>query len=115
MRVVVLSLEPWDQVWRRNQHFASQLVKQGIASRVLFVEPPVLRVEASSQREVADGVTALRPSLRMPKRAGGIVAAGALLRRSHVRDADVLWVNDAGLGVHSRSGGTPTVYDVTDD
>src|SRR4051812_30685158 len=42
-RVALLSLEPWDEVWRRNQHLASQLVAQDLASHLVFVEPPALR------------------------------------------------------------------------
>ncbi len=38
-RVALLSLEPWDDVWRRNQHLAWQLVHQGVVERLLLVEP----------------------------------------------------------------------------
>ena len=37
--LVVLSLEPWDEVWRRNQHLVHHLLRLDPALRVLFVEP----------------------------------------------------------------------------
>lgn len=115
MRVGLISLEPWDQVWRRNQHFATQLVEQGLASRVVFVEPPLLSAAAPTTRDVSPRVLAVRPALRVPKRAGGLLLAGTLLRSGPLRDVDVLWVNDATLGVHCLRPGLPAVYDVTDD
>lgn len=115
MRVALISLEPWDDVWRRNQHFAVQLVAQGLASTVLFVEPPLLTRAPATSRAVANGVTAVRPSLRVPKRAGGLALTGMLLRAGPLRSVDVLWVNDAALGVHCLRRDVPAVYDVTDD
>ncbi|MFC7879752.1 hypothetical protein ACFUVW_18255, partial [Isoptericola sp. NPDC057391] len=37
--LVVLSLEPWDDVWRRNQHLVAGLLRSRPTARVLFVEP----------------------------------------------------------------------------
>ena len=38
--LIVVSLESWDQVWRRNQHLVAGLLSRDPAFRVLFVEPP---------------------------------------------------------------------------
>ena len=38
--LVVVSLEAWDGVWRRNQHLVSRLLAADPDLRVLFVEPP---------------------------------------------------------------------------
>ena len=38
--LVVMSLEAWDDVWRRNQHLVAGLLRTDAALRVLFVEPP---------------------------------------------------------------------------
>jgi glycosyltransferase involved in cell wall biosynthesis len=38
--LVVMSLEAWDDVWRRNQHLVAGLLRADAALRVLFVEPP---------------------------------------------------------------------------
>jgi len=37
--IVVLSLEPWDDVWRRNQYVVDGLLRRDPSLRVLFVEP----------------------------------------------------------------------------
>src|SRR5450631_1150338 len=39
--VVCLSLEPWDDVWRRNQHLAAQLLRLRPSLRLLFAAVPV--------------------------------------------------------------------------
>ena len=39
--LVVVSLEAWDGVWRRNQHLVSRLLAADAELRVLFVEPSV--------------------------------------------------------------------------
>ena len=38
--LVVVSLERWDDVWRRNQHLVAGLLQRDPDLRVLFVEPP---------------------------------------------------------------------------
>ena len=37
--LVVISLEAWDAVWRRNQHLVAGLLRARPRLRVLFVEP----------------------------------------------------------------------------
>ena len=113
-RVVVLSLEPWDQTWRRNQHLASRLVSDGHVRYIQWVSPAVAgrtrRVVERPQR----GVTVLVPPLLVPRRLGGL----RLLARSLagvIRGADVLWVNEPRLGAACLRHGVPAVYDVTDD
>ena len=39
MDLVVISLEAWDGVWRRNQHLIAGLMRRDPRLRVLFVEP----------------------------------------------------------------------------
>ena len=112
--VACISLEPWDTTWRRNQHFASRLVRRGHASRLVFVEPPVLG-RRPRRWSPEPGVTVVRPPLMVPKRAGGLALTGALLRATVLRSARVVWVNDPTLGVHCVRRGSRAVYDVTDD
>ncbi|MBW3646320.1 MAG: glycosyltransferase [Actinobacteria bacterium] len=109
-----ISLEPWDEVWRRNQHFAWQLVEQGLVSRLVFVEPPRLG-ERPRRWSPQPGIQVVRPLLPAPKRLGGLQLAGVLLRQTVLRRIDVLWVNDATLGRHCVRKGVQAVYDVTDD
>ena len=112
--VACISLEPWDEVWRRNQHLAWQLVGQGLVERLVFVEPPRLGKgwQRSSPRP---GLEVVRPPMLGLKRLGALPATGALLRRTVLRGIDALWVNDPTLGVHCLSPRTPAAYDVTDD
>jgi teichuronic acid biosynthesis glycosyltransferase TuaH len=115
MKVVVISLEPWDDVWRRNQHLSVELVRQGLVTSLWFVEPPVRGTHPTRLRQVRPGIVAVAPTARLPKTLGGLVEVGRHLSRNIVRTADLLWVNDPALGVHCLSPGVPTIYDVTDD
>lgn len=115
VRAGLISLEPWDQVWRRNQHLAAQLVGQGLISELLFVEPPAFGRGPWVSRPVQPGITAVRPVLRLPKRAGGLALLGGTLRRRLLGQIDVLWINDPVLGVHCLQPKLPAVHDVTDD
>lgn len=112
--VACVSLEPWDEVWRRNQHFAAQLVDQGLVSRLVFVEPPRLG-ERPRRWSPRAGIDVVRPLLPAPKRLGGLRLAGALLQTTDLRRVTVVWVNDATLGRHCLRRGVRAVYDVTDD
>lgn len=112
-RVALLSLEPWDGVWRRNQHLAHQLVTQRLVGSLVFVEPPVkLRHKAPQQPELE--LRTVTPHLVLPRQRGG----SALLRaelRGFTRRVDVLWVNDPVSGAACLRPGVRAVYDVTDD
>ena len=131
--LVVLSLEPWDEVWRRNQYLVDGLLRRDAATRVLFVEPPRDRLHdliqgrrlgRSAGLRTADGydgrLMLLQPSKVLPRFVGG--AADALMRREVTRAIvqarlrhPILWVNDAhGAGLVHR-GDAPSLYDVTDD
>lgn len=112
--VACISLEPWDETWRRNQHFSAQLVRQGLVRTLLFVEPPILG-RLGRQFQPEPGIQVLRPTLLVPKRAGGLALVGRWLRFGALRGVDILWVNDPQLGVHCLGGRTEAVYDVTDD
>jgi glycosyltransferase involved in cell wall biosynthesis/GT2 family glycosyltransferase len=130
--LVVCSLEPWDDVWRRNQFFVRELLALHPDRRVLFVEPPFDwvhevrrrcgRVRRRGLRPLdADGrVVRLEPGKVWPGVLGGLADRS---RRRQVRAAaaelgfvaPTLWVNDpayAGLAAEAR---WPAVYDITDD
>lgn len=123
--VVLISLEAWDEVWRRNQHLIAGLLRTGRVDRVLFVEPPrdVLhdvrrrrhpQLGAPGPREVhLPGVGprrlwTWRPYKALPRRMdpGGdsrrARRLGAVARRLGMSDP-ILWVNDPdGAGVLVR-------------
>jgi glycosyltransferase involved in cell wall biosynthesis/GT2 family glycosyltransferase len=129
--LVVLSLEPWDDVWRRNQFLVRELLALDPDRRVLFVEPPIdvphhlfttrkwppragLRASASNERMLL-----YRPLKLVPRVLGP--AADRLLLRSLRRAIEsagltgpTLWVNDPAYAAVTRWG-APVVYDLTDD
>ena len=110
--VALISLEPWDATWRRNQHLVSQLVAQDLLERVVFVEPPSPG-RGRGRWSPALGIDVLRPSLFVPKRVGGLALVGWWLRLTALQGVDLVWVNDPDLGSHCLK--PRAVYDVTDD
>jgi teichuronic acid biosynthesis glycosyltransferase TuaH len=129
--IVVCSLEPWDEVWRRNQFFTDALLRRNQDLRVLFVEPPADPLHELRERRApvsprlrkvfADRrLLAFRPLKVLPRRLGP-VADGAL--RAQVRAAvrvvgfssPTLWVNDVTYAPLIVETGWPALYDITDD
>lgn len=113
LRVGLISLEPWDGVWRRNQHLAAQLLEQGLVRSLVFVCPPAAPLEL--HQPDLRGLSVVQPQLRLAKRIGGLRELGLRLRRSALSDVDVLWINDPVVGSHCLRRGDRAVYDVTDD
>ena len=129
--VVCLSLEPWDEVWRRNQHMASRLLDLRPALRLLFVGNPVdvgwaLRKgrlpELSPLRPVGESgrLWAMTPRKWLPR---SVWPRGdhslfrqvvGTARRLGFR-RPVLWINDSTYAPLIGRTGWPSVYDVTDD
>jgi glycosyltransferase involved in cell wall biosynthesis len=132
--LVVVSLEAWDEVWRRNQHLVAGLLETDAALRVLFVEPPADpthdvrsgRRPAFSRRvsEVADVAPGRLFTVRavkwLPRRvdprtderlARAVMRAAASLGMRH----PLLWINDPGAVALAERSGWPVLYDITDD
>lgn len=134
--LVVVSLEAWDEVWRRNQHLVDGLLRSDPDLRVLFVEPPVDPLHALSRRvwpRVGRGLRRapsgwgygerlwlLEPTKWLPRRldpqsdlrwAGRVARA---MRRVGMRDAR-LWLNDPMGAALLEVLDAPALYDVTDD
>ncbi len=40
MTIVFVSLEPWDDIWRRNQFVCDGLLRKSTETKILFVQPP---------------------------------------------------------------------------
>jgi teichuronic acid biosynthesis glycosyltransferase TuaH len=129
--LVVCSLEPWNDVWRRNQFLVDILLQRNPQLRILFVEPPAdpMFDVASRRRPAAPSLRtigyegrlkALKPLKPLPRRAGQFVDAAL---RAQVRVSahalcfarPTLWVNDVTYAPLIRVTGWPSVYDVTDD
>lgn len=135
--LVVVSLEPWDRVWRRNQHLLAGLLAQDPTLRILLVEPgtdPLHAVRIGERPRPGrglrrgphlpgvdpDALWLLEPTKLLPRRvdhdqdarwARQVEDAAHRLGFTH----PTLWVNDPrGAHVMERTG-WPTLYDITDD
>jgi teichuronic acid biosynthesis glycosyltransferase TuaH len=132
--LVVVSLEPWDEVWRRNQLIVGELLQMQPSLRVLWIEPPhdVLhdarrtrrlgRIRAQRPRQVPGypRVTLVQPRKLLPRAIWPFVDRSLIaqvrraMRTSGVIDP-VLWINDNNyVGLAEPSSGR-VVYDITDD
>jgi glycosyltransferase involved in cell wall biosynthesis len=132
--LVVMSLEAWDDVWRRNQHLVAGLLEADRELRVLFVEPPADPLHDLSVRRMpsfghppvdvaapAPGrLWTMRAVKWLPRRIdrhADARLAGHIMRaaeRVGLR-APLLWVNDPSAATLSRRSAWPTLYDITDD
>lgn len=135
--LVVLSLESWDGVWRRNQYLVAGLLATDPNLRVLFVEPAVDPLWDVLQRrsprlgvglqEVTDvpGVGPgrlwrLEATKPLPRRLDprGETRAARSVRRAIRRLGLVrplLWVNDPTSARLVTETQWPALYDITDD
>jgi teichuronic acid biosynthesis glycosyltransferase TuaH len=129
--VVCLSLEPWDNVWRRNQHLASELLRLRPAMRLLFVESPVDVVlslirhrwpRASPLRAVGTSgrLWAMTPKRWLPRRIRpqgdeSLFRQVLAAARQLAFDRPLLWINDNMYAPLLEMTHWPSVYDVTDD
>ena len=129
--LVVCSLEPWDEIWRRNQFFVDALLRRNPELCVLFTEPPAdvlfditqrRRPELPRFRRLAgDGrLIAFRPLKALPRRLGPPADALLLWQlRLAVRrisfERPVLWINDVTYAPLIEQTGWRSLYDVTDD
>ena len=135
--VVATSLEPWDDVWRRNQHFATAALQRDPQLRLLFVEPDhdalhdVTRKHRPSagarlanlspyESRFADRVWRWSATKLLPRRfdptyddrwARQVQRAAARIGFTD----PVLWANDPRGAAVARRTGWATVYDITDD
>lgn len=115
MKIAHLSLDPWDEVWRRNQHLAAGLLEARAVESVLYVERPAGGLALRARRhQPMPGVEVVTPPLLVPRTYGGYPILAAWLRRA-MRGVDVLWVNDPVAGSGVLPVGRPTLYDITDD
>lgn len=134
--LVVLSLEAWDRVWRRNQHLIAGLLRADPGLRVLFVEPaadPLHEFVSHRAPLVGRGVRAValagvgsgslwayQPTKVLPRRLDPSV--DVRVARSIQRVArrlglagPILWVNDPHGATTLEVTGWPALYDITDD
>ena len=135
--IAFVSLEVWDDVWRRNQFLCAGLARRNLDRTILFVTPPrdlshalrkgrwrELRPRPDWSPPGLPNVVVTTPAKLLPNSlAAGRAANGRLLRR-HVRGEmrrlrikrPTLWINDHATGhLVGRLGEVGVVYDITDD
>lgn len=135
--IIVLSLEAWDQVWRRNQYFAAGLLRADPAVRILFVEPPADPLYALARRVRPDWPRGLRsappitgvepgrcwlyqPTKLLPRKLDrhlDLRRAAAVLRAARRIDfvRPTIWFNDPSTAALLDLTQLPSLYDITDD
>lgn len=133
--LVVVSLEAWDQVWRRNQYLVAGLLRADPALRVLFVEPaadPLFALANRRRPQWAHGLSPVElpgaigrlwsyePSKWLPRRidpaADGRWARGIARVATRLGFArPLLWVNDPGGARVLQLTRWPALYDITDN
>ena len=130
--LVVVSLERWDDVWRRNQYLVDGLLRADSSLRVLFVEPAAdplhdlmtrrAPTRGHGPRAVGDTgrLWVFRPVKTLPRRIDR--HTDERLAHSIARAADnigfvspMLWLNEPGLATLVDMTGWPPLYDMTDD
>nr|WP_274636870.1 glycosyltransferase [Microbacterium bovistercoris] len=131
--LVVFSLEPWDNIWRRNQYLIDGLLRRDPDLRLLFIEPAndVLHSVVTRRRFApgrglrrAEGYAGrlllYQPDKLLPRTLGGL--ADRLLTRDVRRvmrrigmTRCVFWVNDPGWSALVARAAEPSLYDMTDD
>ncbi len=134
--VVVVSLEDWDRVWRRNQFLVAGLLQRSADLRVLFVEPAADPLHAALNRTIPhlgrgiqpvndlagvcpDRLWRYQPTKFLPRivsdidtRIARAVMGAARKLRFH---NPLLWVNDPIGAALLTASGWRTMYDITDD
>lgn len=125
-QLVIISLEAWDQTWRRNQLIIRDLSALRPDLRILYVEPAddvglFRRPRDSGLSPVFElgGLWRVRFAKRLPRALGPWADLHLVLQlRSALRslefDRPVFWINDLNWA-HLLRWRRPTLYDITDD
>jgi teichuronic acid biosynthesis glycosyltransferase TuaH len=135
--LVFVSLENWDEVWRRNQFLCSGLAQRFPQSKILFVGLPrdisnavrrrdFSELRSGSTQTIPDypNITVTRPLKLAPNTLKGGRRLNERMFRAHVRrtmnqvgiSKPLLWLNphDA-LHMAGRMNERAVIYDITDD
>lgn len=137
-RIVFVSLEPWDDIWRRNQFLCDGLLRRSESTQILFVQPPYDNSNAARSRNfakiqpsaslVSGGYEGRLQLLTPTKWLPNSLPLGRKLNESSLErqvkqalvslgwKASHLWVNqhEAAILVDANIA-TTTLYDITDD
>lgn len=142
--LIFISLENWDDIWRRNQFVCSTLARRHPSSRILFVGLPrnishevrhgrlgaaardLLGLKGSSLRPVRDfpNIALLNPLKLLPDSWNFSLELNQAMFRAYIRKAakrlgmyrPIVWVNAHQAGhVAGEMDESALIYDVTDD
>ena len=135
--LIFVSMENWDEIWRRNQFICSGLAKRYPKSKILFVAPPrdylhnllkgkFLTLLERSAWVVPEfpNITVIRPPKFLPNSVAWARTINEIIERAYVRSfarrlgikRPILWLNPH-YAVHmvDRMGERTIIYDITDD
>ena len=137
LRLIFVSMEDWDEVWRRNQFICAELVRRNPTRRILFVGVQrnllrcIHRGEWSSlwrnptwRVQEYPNVTVTTTLRVLPERYRWGRKFNEWITRRHVRKvaaalgfhAPVLWLNPhTAVHMLGRMGERAVIYDITDD
>ena len=134
--LIFVSMENWDQVWRRNQFLCAGLAQRYPEHKILFVGTPrdfsnqvrrgQLNLHDRTSHQLADfpNITVTRPLKLLPNTVAAGRRINAAMERSHIRReakrlgmrSPILWLNPH-YAVHmvGQLQESAVVYDITDD
>ncbi len=135
--MIFISLENWDEIWRRNQFLCAGLAKRYPQSKIMFVglshdvSNSLRRGRFSELRRSTvhlipgyPNITFTQPLKVMPNTLSGGRRFNEAMMRRHVRKISVelklrsplLWINDhAAVHLVGQCDESAVVYDITDD
>lgn len=136
--IIFVSLENWDEIWRRNQFLCSVLAKRYPKSKILFVglakdvsnhvrrggKISDLQGQATYSLPEYPNITITRALKYLPNSVGSCRLINEAVMRRHVdnvaRDlglvAPILWLNShSAVHMVGKMRESATIYDITDD
>ena len=135
--LIFVSMEDWDDVWRRNQFLCAGLARRFPDQKILFVGLPrnvshqlrrgrlsALRAEPDWSPPGLPNITVTRPWKLLPNSVDAGRCLNEAMFRAHVRraarrlrlHAPILWLNPhSAVHMAGRTGEQAVVYDITDD
>jgi len=134
--LIFVSMENWDDIWRRNQFLCAGLARRFPDRKILFVGLPINvtndirrgRLPNLNQTDSAvpglPSITLTRPLKLLPDTLGWGRRLNETLFRRHVRAAarrlgmqsPILWLNPhSAVHMAGQMGESQVIYDITDD
>lgn len=135
--LLFLSLESWDDIWRRNQFFCAEYARRHPEAKILFVTPPrdvsaflrrrefhKLKAEPVWSPPGLPNIHVFRPDKLLPNSVELGRRANIVHLRRQIRHAmrqlsienPILWINDhSAADLLGTLGESASLYDITDD